>query len=379
MPEKGELDDFDIDSMARRRVPCLVAYLHPFRLVNAPNSPAWDVSIDEVNQSAWDYIALHEVVGALDVGLDAPYNMVVCRDGAVAVPPLPGLRDDQQSVEFFNRCLAALLIGGIYCEAIALDSLDFGSIIDWKYLRVHSKAPAASNSFHRHVRLRQATPLEAISLLAPRSVTLKELSAAIDVGRKVLNSVPEVSGEFLLKGVTGIARRDWGSALANLWIVVEQITTHMWTGQVLTAARQSKKITGRVEQLSDSRTWTIAARHELLHQIGVLSHGVLEHLSNARKARNDLSHKGKHPPASAARSAYVATIDLLKIAAQSDSLPMLDIDLRNHQISDPFRPIEPEKIEPTYWMEIPKLPGELELERLEAKHIRPHRSKTDSP
>jgi hypothetical protein len=32
-------------------------------------------------------------------------------------------------------------------------------------------------------------------------------------GRGVLERIPEISPEFLLKGVTGVARRDWAAAL----------------------------------------------------------------------------------------------------------------------------------------------------------------------
>jgi hypothetical protein len=121
------------EALAKRRVLCMVAFLHPFRLVNAPSSPPWDVTVDEVNCLSWDYAALHEMVGGVDVGLPAPYHMVIARDGGVALPSVPQLRNDQEAVEFFNRCFAALLLGGFYCEVIGLDGLDFGSIIGWKY------------------------------------------------------------------------------------------------------------------------------------------------------------------------------------------------------------------------------------------------------
>jgi hypothetical protein len=56
-------------------------------------------------------------------------------------------------------------------------------------------------------------------------------------GRSVLEALPELSGEFLLKGGTGIARRDWGAALANLWIVVEQITSSLWERRIVRLAQ----------------------------------------------------------------------------------------------------------------------------------------------
>lgn len=114
----------DPEDLTKRRVPCLATFLHPFRIINGPDSPDWNVSIEQINSRTWNYAALHEIVGGIEVGLDAPYHLVVCRDGGLALPPIPALRDERKAVEFFNQCLAAILVGGVYCEAIALDGLE---------------------------------------------------------------------------------------------------------------------------------------------------------------------------------------------------------------------------------------------------------------
>ena len=364
MAQKTSLDS-DSEALAKRRVQCMVAFIHPFRIVDGPESPPWAVTIEDVNRHAWDYAALHELVGGVDIGMPAPYHMVFSRDGAVALPILPHLRNDQEAVEFFNRCFAAMLLGGVYCEAIGLDGLDFGSIIDWKYVRVHTSAPADANRFHRLIRLQRASAYEAIVLSAPRTASVADLCSAMIAGRAILEAVPELSGEFLLKGVTGIAHRDWGAALANLWIVVEQLSSRLWELHIVKPAQAPDPIPGRVDQLSDSRTWSIAVRHELLYQVGVLSRRTFEMLSVARKARNALAHKGKHPTDVAANAAYDAVTELLKIAAPEIPIPLLSLDISDHLLLDPFAPRELEMLNPTYWMEIPKLPGEAELERLE--------------
>ena len=58
---------------------------------------------------------------------------------------------------------------------------------------------------------------------------------------------------------------------------------------------------------------------------------------------------------------------------------LLDLDLADHALSDPFEPVEPKEIKPTHWMEIPKLPGEHELELLEAERrvVRSDRADTE--
>ena len=355
----------DREGIAKRRVPCMVAFLSPFRIVDTPDLPRWDPGIDAINRGAWDYAELHRLVGGVDVGLPGPYHMVVTRDGGVGLPTVSELQGDQQAVEFVNRCFAALLLGGVYCEAISLDGLDFGSILDWTYLRVRSSAPAGPNRFHRLARLCQAPPLEAIHLLAPRVISMSQIDRAMRVGRGLLDVVPEVSPEFLLKGTTAIARRNWSAALSNLWIVVEQATSHLWESAVLTPARQGHTLPGRVDQLSDLRTWTIATRHELLHQTGILSRDVLEALSVARKARNSLVHKGRHPSESDATAAYSSVLSLLNRATGTQvPIPLEGLDLADHTISDPFLPRDPQPANPTHWMAIPKLPGEADSSAL---------------
>ena len=360
------MNQIDREHLAKRRVPCMVAFLHPFRLVEGPSSSAWTLSVEDINGWQWDYVELHRVVGGLDVGLASPFHMVIARDGAVGLPALPELRSEQAAVEFFNRSFAALLLGGVYCEAIGLDGLDFGSVIDWKYLRVHTSAPAAANRFHELIRYKRASPFEAINLVNPRSIALSELTTALQSGRTILDAVPELSGEFILKGATGFARRDWGAALSNLWIVIEQVTSSIWTRKVLTPARSSG-VAGRLAQLEDNRIWTAAARHELLHQTGILPLDALASLAVARRARNALAHAGRHPTEADANDAYTSALRLLGIAVHPFPVPMMTLDLRDHGLSDPFEPARrPRKLKPTHWMEIPKLPGELELERLEA-------------
>lgn len=50
------------------------------------------------------------------------------------------------------------------------------------------------------------------------------------------------------------------------------------------------------------------------------------------------------------------------------TLPFLQLDLADHALSDPFAPLEREgQIEPEFWIPIPKLPGEEELEKAEAE------------
>lgn len=359
------------EELAKRRVPALIAYLSPFRIVEKDDaSEPWSATIEQVNGGTWDYISLHEVIGGVDVGLASPYHMIIARDGALALPPLPELRSDQATVEFFNRCLAALLLGGIYCEAINLDGLDLGYVIDWKYVRSQQDGASATNRFHKHIRYRNASALESIHLYKPRSVAFSALDSAMKTGLATLKRLQPMRGEYLLRGTTGMARRDWGSALANLWIVIEQLLEALWTREVVEPARALDSSKARKDQLNDNRAWSAATRIEMLYQKGVFDLATLTALSKARKSRNDLAHRGEHPSENDANACYHGIRSLIGLVLADDTLPLLSLDLANHALSDPFAPLtHGRRIETEFWMAIPKLPGEEELERAEAKFL----------
>lgn len=249
-----------------------------------------------MNGQNWDYVALHEVVGGVEVGLHPPYHMVIARDGALALPPLPELKSDQVVVEYFSRYLAALLLGGVYCEAINCDGLDLGCTINWRYVRSNGGGASEANRFHKHIRYQTASALESIHLHKPRCIQLSELVAAMQTGQATLKLLEPMSGEYLLKGATAFSRRDWGSALANFWIVTEQLLEALWTREIIKPARALASSKARMDQLSDNRTWTTATRIEMLCQKHIIDVSTLKALSKARKARNELAHRGQARP-----------------------------------------------------------------------------------
>jgi hypothetical protein len=106
----------------------------------------------------------------------------------------------------------------------------------------------------------------------------------------------------------------------------------------------------------------------MLHQKGLFDLAILTALSKARKARNDLAHNGVHPSENDANACYSGMRLLISIVLADDTLPLLRLNLANHALSDPFAPPKHGgRIEPEFWMPIPKLPGEEELEKAEAK------------
>jgi hypothetical protein len=358
------------EEIAKRRVPCIMTYMSPFRIVERDRSGVWNPTIKQINEGDWDYVALHEIVGGIDVGLESPYHLIITRDGSLALPPIKEFMTDQYAAEYFNKCLAGLLIGGIYCECVNTDSIERGVIIDWTYVRSVTAGLAASNRFHKQIRYCNCGPLEAINLLHPKLVFINELNDAMQIGMDVLNRIPRMRADYLLRGVTGIGRRDWGSALANLWIVVEQLIASLWEKYVISPTIDVDNSKSRRDQLSDTRTWTAAARIEMLYQKSVIDLQTLRHLSIARKSRNNLHHEGIHPSIEDAYGSYRAVCDLMRIVLEGREVPLFDLKIEDHSLSDPFAPPKRIDVEPRFWMEIPKLPGEQELEKAEAKLMR---------
>ena len=105
----------------------------------------------------------------------------------------------------------------------------------------------------------------------------------------------------------------------------------------------------------------------MLFQMGQFDTDLYESLSAARKARNQLSHSGRHPGEEDATAALLSVKNLLGIILPDLDILFDDVNLKDHTITDPFEAREHHPLSPKYWMEIKKLPGEAELEELEAE------------
>jgi hypothetical protein len=156
-------------------------------------------------------------------------------------------------------------------------------------------------------------------------------------------------------------------------IVIEQVVSHIWDQEIIQKSENGGSSKLRRDQLRDNRTWTAAVKLEMLHQKGILSADALAELSLARKARNDLAHEG-HTPSEASAVAALGGVQRLIGVVMPQKIPLFDLDLSDHSVSDPFAPPRQLEAEPEYWMAIPKLPGEEELEKLEASIPRQIRS-----
>jgi hypothetical protein len=116
----------------------------PFRIVSAADSVPWKPTIEDVNKRRWDYAELHGLVAGVESASPRCITWSWRETAAAGLPVLAPTKDIYSATEQFNRCFAAFLVGGVYCEAINPDGLEFGFVVDWKYLHLQSGSQAAA-------------------------------------------------------------------------------------------------------------------------------------------------------------------------------------------------------------------------------------------
>lgn len=166
---------------------------------------------------------------------------------------------------------------------------------------------------------------------APLNVTVSHFLSTYARGRDLLDKIAGVSPTLLLRGYTELRYQNYVDALANLWIVTEQLTELLWRNDFLADGKNHPAIdiSNRRKALrEDGRTWSISVRQEILFQKGILGDESFAALFTARKARNDLVHAGKSPPAQIVQSLFAAIIDLVEILSgmRAEEIRKLPVD-----------------------------------------------------
>lgn len=211
-----------------------------------------------------------------------------------------------------------------------------------------------------------AGPIHSIDLLNPKFIYASEIHAAFKVGKEITGKIPNLSPELLLKGISAFVGRAWSESLSSLWICAEQIISHVWNANILSAP--GVEIPGRKDFLKDNRTWTTSTKIELLFSKGLIDSETYGFLNIARKARNDLVHKGNWPTPDEVGAGLDGAFRLISIVIYGMPTKMNDIveGIKNQGSSDakiPHRPSEPipvEKMDGIWLGPLPPIPGEKE-------------------
>lgn len=199
----------------------------------------------------------------------------------------------------------------------------------------------------------------------------KAMSALINT------SVQPVSAALVIQGITSLVRRNFASALVNLWTASEQCIEKLWDAYVLSPAQRGIQIEGRLDQLRDSRTWTSSTKIELLYQKGLIDVDSYSCISVARKGRNKLVHNGLLPNLEVADAAADGAMRLLSIVSSGTKSATCYLgalahfrekdSLRNPDSTQVFRR-EDFRPEGGYFVRLPPIPGEKEWTTQESKY-----------
>ena len=356
---KNTTDGLGSDKSTRENhVVVVVAHFNPFRLV-LRDDDSWSPSLEEINSSTYNHVPLCRLSTFLDVGID-PYSVGVGFDGSLVLPPLIEYQSKHAAWGLFNSVIARLLVGGLYSEAVSPLDISFGWMTRDGYYRTEAGHGPVSR-FHAAIRSREIGGLDNIRLLTPIAVNIAEFRCAYELGDEILSMTPHLSPEVLLQGTTAYVQCEDAESLIFLWTAIEQIIGSVWERDVIKNCAENS-VSGRKQFLQDTRTWTAAARIELLFQRGFVDAQNYEKLNHARKARNALAHEGKRPTSEVVDESLDAMLALLWQASDNrdaahHSLVRTTI-VENRRQGMHMREEPDDDAEPTHWKELPAIPGD---------------------
>jgi hypothetical protein len=343
-------------------VPVITANFSPLRFVLRSEDDLWAPTLDQINNRDYDYVKLHRMSTFFDVGI-APYSLGVCFDGTLVLPAISKFHDRSHALAQFNRTLAELLLGGVYCEAVTPDDIGYGSLSFTAYVRIQGAAAGPSASFHRAARSKHIGTIDVISLLKPETITTDELHKALRAGRELVSKLGEIPSEQVLYGTTFYVRKQWAESLIHIWTTTERIVELAWQKYVVgTYEAASKK---RRAFLDDHRTWPVSAKLEVLFQKSLLSTSTYDILDEVRKARNDFAHRGILPTHDVALKALRGCFELASLCASDFKLTGLFEQVVSLVVARCNPKLFPEKTkfetnEVSHWLALPPLPGDVE-------------------
>lgn len=338
------------------RTPLVMAISAPLKLVAKDRRDSWKPTLQDINRSTYDYLKLNRASGFID-GNVAPYMMLVGFDGSLAMPALPEFSKPDVALRIFNRVFLEMLLGGVYTEGAAPADICSGWLLKTGYIRMLSHG-SRNTALHSALRDRSASVTDNIVLLDCVPITIASLEKAIKCGRSILSKCEPLSPEIALAGTTHYVAGALAESLTCLWTSIEQVVSRIWRLEVEAKVREDG-IPNRGAFLKDYRVWTTSARIELLFQRGLIEAETYRLLNEARKARNDFVHSGAQPDLTEVTAALSALFQLLS-SCSSDykSIHILDETCEQIVARCIRRPRKDEKLEPSYWRDIARLPGE---------------------
>lgn len=190
---------------------------------------------------------------------------------------------EEDAAQAFNRVICEFCLCGVVSQPVSPVHISFGLLIEGHALVLVGSGGRelyTERSIGPITALRDGTwrlwPLHSASVLENAT-----LLTSTDKLAAISQSVPEfVAGAHAL-----YSQRQMNEALADSWLVCEQLLNHLWLqyrGQMTDRSRKKR--------LGDNRTYSASVKLEVLRTAGVLPDPLYRALHKARAHRNDLMH-----------------------------------------------------------------------------------------
>lgn len=307
-----------------------VTYINPFRLVVPDMEEPLKVDLEEINSNSYNHGELCRIVTAVDLLESEDYKLLVCYDGALAIPRTENFKKKEDAVIIFNRFVCQLQLAGVMCEAIDQRDVVWGKLHEKRLIWPVDLGESASSHLHSKLRMRVASNIDTIILSNPQHIKVNDFLSSLNQGESVLKVIDNLTPSFLARGITDIRYRNWSLALSNLWITVEQLTDYLWKSKFISdsSMHPENEINGRLKAMKqDNRTWSSSVKQEMLFQIGVFDDFVFERLYPARQARNRLVHDGKEVSEAIVKNLFMAIVKLISISLNKSDVPISNLNL----------------------------------------------------
>jgi hypothetical protein len=344
-------------------IPIYIANPSPFRLMLRDSDDQLNATIEEINQSTYNYVKLHRASKFFHANIQSSSPVGIGYDGSFLLLATKEYSTIDATLDEFNKVFASILIGGVYIEAIGPPDLSHGELSEYGYFR-HTNTFGANADFHKSLGEADAGSSESLKLLDSDTVLASDIIDAYMKGEAVLRKVPNISPSLFLSGFSYFKGYQLRESLSHSWISIEQILDFIWDQVVL---KESKEV--NIEKRSkflSSQQWTPAHKVEIIFQRGLIDEETYNRISRARLARNKFIHSGMSPDIAAARDCLCSLIDLLALACSIENIDFerdnLDRYLDTAESSSPK--FVTKKSEDVDWSQeflfkvIPPIPGE---------------------
>lgn len=305
--------------------PAWITFLFEPLMLISKNKQDFVVTLDEVNSNLYDTRILSRFVAKLeDYDKNSQLDILVTFDGSIMLPIDENYNTPEKAINKFNEIIGALFLGGILVKPIDLTNLHQGCIIENGGSNF-SYTPSPNNDFRNNY----TSIIERIKALHPTHIQVEEFTEAYNFGINIINKV-DFSPIFLALGYHYLHQGKVAESLSNLWIVIEQLTDFLYQNKIDTSM-------AKVLNRALSKNINIKTKHDVLHEIKIISEQTFQILKSNRTDRNKLLHDGIMPNRENVIKLWTILLDLLEVAIdtkleklQKNSTMILNRNLDNH-------------------------------------------------